>query len=148
MKTSNDTKNMEKYYSYKLAFERIELAIENKFPLEAIAIEESIISDRLRSYCEISKLGIAHDSFCELLQKASDYAIVNCDELYNMIGLIKDQDNMGKDVSESIDRWRLERNNCLHRMVKTYRAGQTPLIPANEFVDRAIKIAIYGKEHA
>ena len=41
------TKNMRKYESYKLAFEMIEDGIANKCPLQSIAIEESIMSDRL-----------------------------------------------------------------------------------------------------
>ncbi len=148
MKASDDAKNMEKYYSYKLAFERIDLAIKNKFPLEAIVIEESIISDRLRSYCETSELGERFEGFCDLLQRASEYAFVNCDELYNLIGFIKDPDNSSKDASESIDQWRLERNRLVHKIVKTSKSGLAPEIPANEFIDRAVEIAKYGKEHA
>ena len=39
--------NASKYYSYREAWTRIKLAQENGFYLEAIAIQESIISDRL-----------------------------------------------------------------------------------------------------
>ena len=42
--------NVPKAKAYRLAWERIEKSIESDYPLEAIAIEESILSDRLNSF--------------------------------------------------------------------------------------------------
>ncbi len=44
------TGNAAKYESYREAWSRIDAACENQFFLEAITIEESIISDRIISY--------------------------------------------------------------------------------------------------
>lgn len=46
------SKNMTKYESYKFAFDRIEEALNENFPFEAIVLEESIITDRLQSFLE------------------------------------------------------------------------------------------------
>lgn len=43
-------KNLQKYLSYKEAWTRINKAIKAKYFLEAIVIEESIMSDRLISF--------------------------------------------------------------------------------------------------
>lgn len=53
---TENIKNMNKRDSYAFAFFRINQAIDNKFPLEAITMEESIISDRLRAYSEANNL--------------------------------------------------------------------------------------------
>ena len=44
---SKEIKNFAKGESYKDAFERIKLSLEQGFPLEAISLIESILSDRL-----------------------------------------------------------------------------------------------------
>ncbi len=148
MNDSDDSKNMKKYYSYKLAFERIALAIESNFPLEAITIEESIICDRLRAYCEANGLEQIPPSFSQLIIKANQLAKNNCKELLDMLGFLNRQPNPIINPSKSIDSWRVARNMLLHGMVKTSRAGQAPEVPANEFMERAIEIAKCGKEHA
>lgn len=48
--TKQNAPNNAKYLAYKFAHERISAAIEAGFPLEAIAIQESLISDRLHSF--------------------------------------------------------------------------------------------------
>lgn len=45
-----EIKNTIKYYSYRAAYSRMNLAMKSGFYLEAIAIQESIISDRLLSF--------------------------------------------------------------------------------------------------
>ena len=50
MATRRNSRNTAKYESYTEAWRRIKAAQEKEFFLEAIVIEESIISDRLVSY--------------------------------------------------------------------------------------------------
>ena len=45
-----ETNNKIKYHSYKAAYSRMNLAMDKGFYLEAITIQESIISDRLLSF--------------------------------------------------------------------------------------------------
>ena len=45
----NGRKQIGKYLSYKMAFERLEESLTEGWLLEALALEESIISDRLMS---------------------------------------------------------------------------------------------------
>ena len=50
-----ENKNYAKRDSYALAFEMISTAIRHNFPLQAIAVEESIMSDRIWSALNASK---------------------------------------------------------------------------------------------
>ena len=51
-----DKKNYPKYYSYRLAFKMIDDALKFGCPLQAITIEESILTDRLSSTLNVGIL--------------------------------------------------------------------------------------------
>ncbi len=137
--TEESNKNMEKFKAYAFAFSRINQALDKAFPLEAIAMEESIISDRLRAYCE------ANDQPTEDKQGRS----------YGFRKLINTSQNLSKDscpelhkVLDSVDNWREERNKLIHKVVKTERSGEAPEISHRDFIPQAMEIAKTGKDLA
>ena len=125
-------KNMEKYNSYTLAFDRINKALEAEFPLEAISIEESIITDRLMSFA--LAIGI----------KAHKNSLLGY-----LVSKIKDEvDNEEvKEFMDKIDKWREQRNEKLHAIVKSL-PGTGPVVKAEDFVDEAMELAREGKDLA
>lgn len=123
-------KNMDKYDSYKLAYERIKLALKAGFPLEAIAIEESIISDRYLSF----------------LRRDSDRNYRGLWDLMNSVKTCcqKEHDDVGETLASRVDSWRVQRNGLLHGIVKS-DPRTAPQVDANEFVENAMKCANEGK---
>ena len=124
-------KNMEKYNSYTLAFDRINKALEAEFPLEAIAIEESIITDRLMSFALAKGIKIDNDGFLGYL--------------------IKEIKKIGSDEDKKfmimIDAWRKQRNEKLHAIVKS-KPGTAPVVQAEDFISEAMELARQGKDLA
>jgi hypothetical protein len=96
----------ERFELYRAAFSWISNAIDNGYYLEAISIEERLISDRLESYLSFLKdedfsfktLGNLIDAFRSKESKA--------DELLRSI------------VIDKVDSWRKRRNIAAHEMVK------------------------------
>ncbi|MBR1924505.1 MAG: hypothetical protein IJ839_04420 [Ruminobacter sp.] len=131
------TKNIDKFRSYAFAFSRINQAIENEFPLEAITMEESIICDRLRAYKE-----------------ANGLSYKNNDGLYKFLDdITKDLNNKDKyhDLSELLTRinsWRDDRNKTIHRVVRTNKSGESPDLSHRDFIPHAIEVAKTGSQLA
>ena len=104
-KSTASSGNIRKHDAYKEAFERIEAAIDGSFFIEAIAIMEAILSDRLRS----------HLNHHQKLPKS--------DKFYNLIDEWKKLKKYGKNLTVSInliglvDLWRQQRNNAIHGFV-------------------------------
>ena len=129
-------KNIAKYLSYKLAMEQLNRALEFRFPIEAISIEESVISDRLLSTLNAS------------LQKQS---VKQCDISASLGGVLSRckgglaflEDEEMKMLKE-IDAWRKERNRAIHGIVKS-RQGEGPAVSAEVFMTHAM---IWAKEGA
>ena len=124
-------KNMEKYKSYKFAFFRIDQAIDKAFPVEAIAFEESIISDRLRAYCEANGKPIKGFSFNNLITASQAISKDNCPELHQVLA--------------SVHSWKNDRNKMIHSVVKTEKSGEAPEISYKDFIPQAMEIAKTGK---
>lgn len=124
--------NVKKYYSYKLAWERIDAALEQGFPLEAIAIEESIISDRLRAYMEYIGRGLSN--------KSLDFRLKAFQKELEKRGLFVGE---YEELHTKINAWREGRNQALHRIVYTNRATES--VDADEFLKKATKTAKSGK---
>jgi hypothetical protein len=104
--------NAAKYFSYREAWGRIKKAQGCGFYLEAVTLEESIISDRLISY--LARVGalkidakLEKISFNELIKKWSN----------QVPEPISDQhfDNL----QMAVDEWRSRRNQVVHGMVKS-----------------------------
>ena len=76
-----ETNNRIKYHSYRAACYRMNLAMKKGFYLEAIAIQESVISDRLLSFAiRSNKLVVCHErlytiSFSKLIKCLSSCAL-------------------------------------------------------------------------
>lgn len=128
--------NAKKHDSYREAWSRIKLAQESNFFLEAITVEESIISDRLISL--LSSTAVSNPitknkhgkwpSFGQLIQKGrSEFP----DEA---------------DLIDKVDHWRADRNNAVHAIVKS-DPGQ-PTSPVDEFLLEAQAAAEAGEKLA
>lgn len=119
--------NMEKHDSYTLAYDRIAEALEQGFPLEAIAIEESIIADRLVSYLahKNEKVSIK-TSFFELIYTAKNLSSDFKANLYTQL-----------------NEWRDHRNKMLHGIVKSM-PGTAPTTKAEDFIAEARRLAEEG----
>ncbi len=133
--------NIKKYYSYKLAWERINAAIEYQFPVEAIAFEESIMSDRLRAYAEHVKKDF---------KKNKRYGITP------LLGIFEKElekrhlcnKEEYQELSGKIREWITKRNSFIHAIVKTDRAGAPLDNSAEEFLDKAMESAKEGAKLA
>lgn len=100
--------NKVKHEAYKEAFARIKSANESNFFLEAIAIQEAIISDRLKSH--LGHLG-------KLPKK-------NRPTLFDLIDAWKSESQAPNieikiDLPELVDQWRVLRNQAVHGLVCT-----------------------------
>lgn len=107
--------NASKYDSYREAWLRIRLAKENGFFLEAIVIQESIISDRLISY-------LFRPTESKALSNNNDNRFISLNNLIQKWS--SDFPNglpSGKypDLISAVDKWRCFRNEAIHAIVKS-----------------------------
>lgn len=125
-------KNMPKYYTYRYAIDQINKAIDAGFFLEAITIEESIIVDRLYRFC-----------WDNGLTKSASQATLGTVETF--IKRIPDEIQRVEQIDflEELDRFRQNRNTCLHQIAKS-DPGE-PTMPFEEFINLARSTAIEGK---
>ena len=100
------TKQIGRYLRYKLAFERLDDALEEGWLLEAISLEESIISDRLLSAL-LSLTGkiSARKSFNELINQAKEAFVENGGDPEEIL-------------FDQLHQWRQDRNECVHAFCK------------------------------
>jgi hypothetical protein len=122
-------KNYTKYYSYKIAFDRISDSIKSGFFLEAIAIEESILCDRLFPFARLG--GIKKP-----IEKSTLGPIINA------IKSREDEIALPQDFLDKISRWGDSRNTCLHQIVKS-NTGE-PTIEIKKFLENAKNTAEEG----
>ena len=121
------SKNMEKHDSYTLAYDRIAEALEQGFPLEAIAIEESIIADRLVSYLVFRNVTSPPiNNFGKLIEFAEKHS-----ESSNAL------------FFEQVRTWKNGRNSMLHGIVKSM-PGTAPATKAEDFIAEARRLAEEG----
>jgi hypothetical protein len=103
--------NAGKYYCYKEAWDRIRNALKRGFYLEAVTLEESIISDRLISYLKwvgAIKSQNGYPSFRNLINKWKKQ---------NSYGMADDECS---NLQTKVDKWRENRNEVVHGIVKSY----------------------------
>lgn len=130
--------NTAKGKAYALAFDMINTALEKGCPLQAITIEESILTDRLSSTLN-----------------AGNEDKKPCRTLNNALSKWRDQFDKGESLFDEkmnalrpcLYAWWEERNALLHGIVKS-PCGKGPTIPAEEFVARAEKAAKEGLDLA
>jgi hypothetical protein len=142
--------DFEKYESYREAWARIKQAQENDFFLEAITIQESIISDRLISF--LSRPG-ASNSFINNPKKRKFTSLGLLiaawrEEFPNGLKYPKiineDLKIMSDDLIGEIDSWRFSRNDAIHAIVKSEPGTATQ--PIDEFLQIAKEVAERGTE--
>lgn len=130
--------NSVKYEAYREAWSRIKLAQEKGFFLEAITIEESIMSDRLISY--LTRNPKAPDpkdkkgrtlSFAKLLEKCKKHFSESSST------------EKAQELIAKIDTWRESRNAAIHAIVKSESGGDI-----NTFLETAKTVADEGEQLA
>jgi Arc/MetJ-type ribon-helix-helix transcriptional regulator len=137
--------NANKYESYREAWSRIKQAQENQFFLEAITIQESIISDRLISFLASSnaKNILTKDkrgrwpSFGNLIQRWAS-------EFPKGVPYGKSPDQIN--LIAVVDQWRNNRNDAIHAIVKSEPGEPTQgidlfLKTAKEVAERGERLA-------
>ncbi|HEY9747144.1 MAG TPA: hypothetical protein V6C63_00480 [Allocoleopsis sp.] len=138
--TSDSSKNITKYESYKYAFERLQEALEKEFFLEAVMIAESIVADRLLSYLTL-KLQEAESDKTLNPRAALKHLIDQWAKLDGIV-IYKERQNLISDI----DQWRGDRNECAHGLVKSNPGDPTK--PVEEFRNKARDCALQGKQLA
>ena len=127
--------NHEKFLSYKLAHGRMKGAVEAGFPLEAVAIAESLITDRLLTF--INFHGADFDPERSTLGGVAQKAAKIC--------RVKTKDLQGEALASEAERWAKERNSILHSIAKSGQ-GVGPKISGDTFVEHAHSVAERGLE--
>ncbi len=118
--------NKAKFDAYREAFARIKSANESQFFLEAVAIQEAIISDRLKS----------HLGYMGKLPKKKRMT------LFDLVDAWK-KENQGQNIeikinlAELVDQWRVLRNQAVHGLVATHSV--------NDFLESAETAAKTGE---
>ena len=105
MEPSNK-KQTGRYLRYKLAFERLDEALEEGWLLEAISLEESIITDRLLSI-------IGTDVNAESSRQSLSNLIAQAKKAMTGSGA-----PVEGDIFNELDQWRDARNECVHGFCK------------------------------
>lgn len=100
------SKQTGRYLRYKLAFQRLDEALEEGWLLEAISLEESIITDRLLS-----------------ILISTEQAVSSKQSLGNLITQAKKAMTgsgtaVEGDLFHELDQWRDARNECVHAFCK------------------------------
>lgn len=132
--------NTIKYESYAEAWRRVKAATEAGFYLEAIAIQESIIFDRLRSFVEYAAGEQVTDDtpYSTLINRLE--AALNKDTKKQR------RWNNDKELIERLRDWGDRRNRAVHRIVRSEPG--TPTQPIDEFLMKAQETAVKGAELA
>ena len=122
---------------YREAYSRIDSAISSGFSFEAIAIVESILSDRicsfLRSIDKNKHKDLYQETFFQLIKLWRDAVCPSSiwDECPELI--------------RRVDSWRKKRNKYIHGLVKFPR-GKPQVESTETFLEDAKKAAIDGKQ--
>ncbi len=128
-----------KHESYKLAFSMISDAIKAGFPLQAIACEESIISDRIWSTLHALGKKAKHENLGAALEAWK--SIVHDRNTTNFFG----DKISGK--REALCNWWDKRNKVMHGIVKSPQRGK-PIVSSTRFIDFSTEVANEGRQLA
>lgn len=133
--------NAAKYFSHREAWGRIKRAIGHGFFLEAVTLEESVITDRLFSYfCKTGVLDperkayISFGRLVELLMKHESEPI--CDPIRNP---------RFTNLQQSLLEWKNDRNHVVHGIVKSAGERHDDVL---DFIREAERIAREGEQIA
>lgn len=131
------TSNNRKYLSYKEAWSRIKKAQEQGFYLEAVTLQESIITDRLISYLvgvKAIKLTVELYQYPPFGQLIKEWKMKHPNQI-----------NIGdySDLQAAVSEWGRRRNKVVHGMVKSHPGTPTELVV--DFLEEAKLTAEQGK---
>jgi hypothetical protein len=108
-------KNINKYLSYRMAHSRIKRSIQNHYYLEAITLQESILSDRI--------ISIALENQLFTIKETEVHKNLTLGCLINRLS----QSNFEYDqIITQLNEFNKKRNTCIHAMVKSF-PGKAPL---------------------
>ena len=146
--------NQEKRQSYTLAFRQIGNSIKAGFPIEAIALEESILADRLESAVSgkglpLSKKPRQTTPAAErrpktpLLSKLLDTVAENESAFAT---LRKELEKKGLSLA-ALDEWKDKRNDFIHNVVHA-APERKPNVDATTYLEEGRKVAELGRKLA
>jgi hypothetical protein len=104
IRSVDNSVGQERYELYKAAFQWIAKSISEGFYLEAISLEESLITDRLESYLT----WLTED----------DFSFMTLGPLQDAIRKHETDEILRSLVLEELNQWRQARNKAAHEMVK------------------------------
>ena len=136
--TGKEKKNMPKWAMYALAYKMIDDSLEYKCPLQAIAIEESILTDRLSSTLNIGRANAKPKS--SLGKVLREWKPENCSNRNKNAALF---DSEMDALFPLLLEWWVARCDLHHGMVKSSH-GEPPEKLAAEFLAYAEKVAKTG----
>ena len=122
---------------YREAWQRISAGLAEDRPFEAIAIAESIISNRLRSYL-FGGASLSED-------EASTKRFVTTAELIRRVKAKAVSSDEDYSFCEMLAAWLKRRNSALHGLVSSY-PGLPPMKSLEEFLSSARRTAVDGAE--
>lgn len=133
LKVNTGKSNMRKGGLYALAFARIDKAVRAEFPVEAIALEESIIADRMRSLLEKIAPGVLSNKPLEVSALVSYLQVAYFHESTSPLHRVK--------------AWLGKRNQAVHGIVAKRDGGEAKFA-AEQFLANAMSAAREGKRLA
>lgn len=154
-------KNYAKRDRYARAHERLSLALEHGFYIEAAMICESIISDRLHSHVHWRVVTAQHLTLDELVARLSQDKQFknspprisldkNCTLAVLIAAMRLDFDDFGKEayvkLPSRLDRWKDQRNKIAHNVTYTLPTSKTYAEEFEEFMAVAQACAEDGKQ--
>lgn len=145
MKTTTEPKNIQKGLAYKLAHKQMNEAIdgERPFPIEALAIEESILSDRLRSaiWTLVPKARGAK-TFAQIIKTVFDQDVGTATPGFEDLhaALAK------KGGLAALDAWRKQRNRFVHGLTCSLEPRKPTEIGSNVYLEEGLAAAREGRE--
>jgi len=128
--------NVAKADSYSEVFKRMDLAIKSGFFIEALAIQEAIISDRLNSYINFSNP--------EFIKKNKTFGQLVAEWKKQFPEEIKDKVKLNLPVT--VDIWRGLRNEAVHGIVKSTPGTATKAV--KQFVEDGQAAALMRRDLA
>ncbi len=145
MKTTPEPKNIQKGLAYKLAHEQMNEAIdgERPFPIEALAIEESILSDRLRSaiWTLVPKARGAK-RFAQIIEAVFDrnagIATSGFEGLHAALAK--------KGGLAALDAWRKQRNRFVHGLACSPEPRKPTEIGSDVYLKEGLEAAREGRK--
>ncbi len=127
------TKQIGRYLRYKMAFDRLDEALEEGWLLEAISLEESIISDRLLPALQsLTSKNFAKKNFNDLINQTEEALVANGGD-------------PEADLFDQLHQWRRDRNECVHAFCKLDDHAYSQ-ISAEIFSDMMWETARKGRE--